>query len=79
MRKREAENVASCRNRDVLDPIDCVSHRRSMHRLAGVEVPECLPVRASTASSDPASSPKNTNPPAVVSVPPHESPWPTCG
>ena len=41
MRKREAENVASCRDRDVLDAIDHITHRRSMHRLAGVEVPEC--------------------------------------
>ena len=37
------------------------------------------PVAASTASKDSASSPKNTSPPAVVSVPPQELPWPICG
>ena len=41
MRKREGENVASCTERHILDPIDHVTHRRSVHRLARIEVPEC--------------------------------------
>ena len=37
------------------------------------------PVRASTASKAPVSFPKKTKFPAVVSVPPQELPFPTCG
>src|SRR5579859_946722 len=38
-----------------------------------------LPDRASTASKEPASSAKNTKPPAVAMVPPEECPPPICG
>ena len=42
MRKREAKDIAPCRDRHVLHPIDLIAHRRSMHPLARVEVPESM-------------------------------------
>ena len=38
-----------------------------------------FPLTASTAINDPLSSPKNTRPVAVASVPPHENAGPGCG
>src|SRR5438552_860941 len=38
-----------------------------------------LPVCASRASNESASSPKKSKPPAVVMVPPEEWAWPACG
>ena len=40
MREREADYITARRDRDVLDPVDRVTHRGSAHGLAGVELPE---------------------------------------
>jgi nitrate/TMAO reductase-like tetraheme cytochrome c subunit len=40
MWKCEAENVTSCRDCHVLNPIDRVGHGRSAHFLTSIEVPE---------------------------------------
>ena len=40
MRQRETEDVAPCRHGNILHTIDGIGHRRGMHRLACIEVPE---------------------------------------
>lgn len=40
MGKDEAEDVASRRDGDVLDSVDCVGHWGSTELLTGIEVPE---------------------------------------
>src|SRR6185369_8443928 len=40
MRKRKTKDIATCCDGDMLNPVDHVGHRRSMHRLAGVEMPQ---------------------------------------
>ena len=42
MGKSKAKHIAPGGNANVLDAIDSVTHRRSMHLLAGVEVPQGL-------------------------------------
>src|ERR1035437_9625767 len=43
LRKRERQDVGSRCDCDVLLSVDCVGHRRGLHRMVGLKVPKVLP------------------------------------
>ncbi len=79
MGEGEADNVASGGDRDILRPVDRITHRRSMDGLAGVELPEGTAGSRCNCFKSSGIIREEQRSPAVVSVPPQEFPRPTWG